>query len=363
MKKKGFIIKTLCMVFTLCMILVSGGATRVYAGAWKKAFKETFKAMKHTAKEMSNDYESKRKKSMGDSFGKENNKEDFDYDLTEDGRGVIIKGYSGTRNTVVIPVTIEDFPVTHIAEKGLKNEIIYGVAIPDTVISIASDSFPDSMCVIMLPESMPSLPYRLFEGGSLEKLTIPDAVEEICSGAVYCCSNLRSVEFSQAGKLKYIGDVGGTELHGGAFYGCGIEGKLVIPEGVQVIGDRAFSLTKVVTVTIPGSVRVIGKGAFEGCDGIEKVVFEGAASDELYILPGAFNDCVYLDNIDFGGRTVTWCKSVSFGKDKSLVESGYDLDSISVKPATADDTVFSGCSGFKLKERKVMRDMGYKGAF
>jgi hypothetical protein len=39
---------------------------------------------------------------------------DFQYDLTEDGKGISIRKYAGTTRTVVIPAEIEGYPVTEI---------------------------------------------------------------------------------------------------------------------------------------------------------------------------------------------------------------------------------------------------------
>lgn len=354
--------KGVCILTILSVLGIAGYESRAYAGAWGKAFKQTFKAMKHSFSSLSNDYSTKRQKAMGQDFGKENSKDDFDYDLTEDGEGVVIKGYVGTRKCVAIPVTIEDFPVVSIAENGLNSDVVYGVAIPDTVVSIASHAFPDSMVIVMLPETMKVLPHRLFEGGKLEKLTIPDIVEEILPGCVYGCKSLLKVEFSASGNLKCIGDVGGDAYKEGAFELCGIEGKFSVPEGVQVIGDRCFAGCHFTSVEIPASVRFIGKSAFEGCEELEKVKFDGG-TESVYILPGAFNGCVYLSDVDFNGRNVIWCRSVSFDNSKSFIEAGQDMNTLSYVEATAEDAVFSGCKEFKLKDRKLIRDSGYKGEF
>lgn len=48
---------------------------------------------------------------------------------------------------------------------------------------------------------------------------------------------------------------------------------MVIPEGVQEIGDQWFKNAEIESVTIPASVTVIGKEAFSGCNNLKQVVF------------------------------------------------------------------------------------------
>ena len=53
---------------------------------------------------------------------------------------------------------------------------------------------------------------------------------------------------------------------GMAFQKCASLVQLVIPEGVETIGEEAFqNCSSLERVQLPKSLRVIGKGAFSGC--------------------------------------------------------------------------------------------------
>ena len=48
---------------------------------------------------------------------------------------------------------------------------------------------------------------------------------------------------------------------------------VVIPEGVREIGEQQFESSGIEKVTIPGSVEIIGAGAFNDCAQLNAVVF------------------------------------------------------------------------------------------
>ena len=72
----------------------------------------------------------------------------------------------------------------------------------------------------------------------LKEITIPSSVKEICAGAFSNCTALETV---------------------------------IIPEGVEIIGDYAFGECINLTVTVPATVTSIGTGAFEG---VKSVTYE-----------------------------------------------------------------------------------------
>lgn len=78
------------------------------------------------------------------------------------------------------------------------------------------------------------------------------------------------------------------------YYGEG--GDIVIPNTVTMIGPEAFKDNDNVTsVTIPGSVQVIGYNAFEGCTELERIIFSDPVDGaDLIIRVSAFINCPKL---------------------------------------------------------------------
>ena len=87
----------------------------------------------------------------------------------------------------------------------------------------------------------------------LESLTLKGTVEFTgTSQFVPCSSTLKSVTI----------EVGITEIPASCFAGCSKIAEIVIPDGVQTIGARAFYGTQLTNVSIPASVMSIGSNAF-----------------------------------------------------------------------------------------------------
>ena len=78
------------------------------------------------------------------------------------------------------------------------------------------------------------------------------------------------------------------------YYGNG--GDIKIPNTVTVIAGEAFlNNDNVTSVTIPGSVQVIGYHAFDGCTELERVIFENPTDGaDMIIRLSAFANCPKL---------------------------------------------------------------------
>ncbi len=156
--------------------------------------------------------------------------------------------------------------------------------------------------MVTIPASVKEIGESVFEGSSLEELTIPasmkviktsafknseklkkvkmeDGVEEIGDSAFVGCIGLGELEFSQT--LKKIGE--------SAFSGCNALTEIVIPDKVEEIGEAAFKdCEKVDSLQLGESLAKIGESAFEGCKVLPSVILpEGLTSIEK----AAFKDC------------------------------------------------------------------------
>ena len=102
-----------------------------------------------------------------------------------------------------------------------------------------------------------------------------------------------------------------------------IPSTLIIPDGVEIIGYRAFSECKSLEkVEIPGSVKRIRGCAFGGCRKLKKVVIPGSVE---YIEVSAFAGCgrleIIIENTEEGIEIEPYaffeCKNVEYVKEKT----------------------------------------------
>ncbi len=152
------------------------------------------------------------------------------YEIT-DGEVTITDCDTTISGDVVIPDTIEGYPVTRIGEFAFAWCIIEKITIPASVISIGDMAF--SAC------------------GSLENIRIPDSVTTIGEGAFYYCTNLSSVE---------IGN-GVTSIGTSVFSDCTSLKKIIIPATVLSIAE--YSIGYCVSRSV--SDNSISYTAIDGC--------------------------------------------------------------------------------------------------
>ena len=149
---------------------------------------------------------------------------------------VTIEGYIGDKTDVVIPDTIEGYPVTSIGNGAFdKNSDIISVKIPSSVTEINGNAFRD--CI------------------NLESVNIPDGVTVIQGGAFNNCKSLKSIKIPESV----------TKIEVYSFNNCSSLTEVEIPKNVTFIGYNSFTgCTSLEKVIIPKSVKTIERNTFSG---------------------------------------------------------------------------------------------------
>ena len=244
---------------------------------------------------------------------------------------------------------------THgIANYSFYKALILGtITIPDSVKTIGRGAFYDCMYAFgfTLPAELKTIGdyafygcisawFTDFEGGVT---TIPYGTESIGRSAFYKCSSM--VGLVIPGTVKTIGDY--------AFFGCNnlgesmflvsegsderLVGEVVIGDGVEKIGDRAFyKCTGLAEIVLPDSVTSIGMRSFYNCTNLKTVVFgNGIRTIPEY----SFYKCEALESIVFSDG-VTSIGKYAFRGCVSLgeIRIGEGVEFI-------DDFAFFGCTG------------------
>jgi len=163
--------------------------------------------------------------------------------------------YTGAGGAVVIPSTLNSYPVVSIGQSAFSQSALTSVIIPNSVTSIGEYAFAynPSLTNVTIPNSVTSIGYNAFSVCTgLTSITIPNSVTSIGGGAFYACSGLASITIPNS--VTSIGD--------GVFQACTSLTSVSIPNSVTSIGSYAFSNTALTIVIIPSSVTSIGSYAF-----------------------------------------------------------------------------------------------------
>jgi hypothetical protein len=210
--------------------------------------------------------------------GKANPASDFTYDLTADGQGIIIKGFTGKGSKVVIPETIEDIPVVEIGRGVFDGETMTfnlnaGSNVLDTIGSKANEKA--GITSIILPNTLKKIGASAFSNSGITSIIIPDSVTEIGGSAFFDCANLTEVKLSD--NLTEIPIyLFGTYKENGS----GLK-KVNLPKNLTGIGFQAFvNCTELTELVIPDTLTSVefyamslmgeynkdpNNGAFSGC--------------------------------------------------------------------------------------------------
>lgn len=235
---------------------------------------------------------------------------EFNYDLTSDNDGVLIKGLKVFDDVVkiTIPDQIEEMDVKEIAYGAFSGQTkLRSVKLPNLLTVLKSKMFADcsSLEEIILPTSLLKIESRAFCGcKSLKKIALPSGISKIESFTFENCTALEEITLSAI-----------TSIGEGAFAGCTSLLSLKLPYTTNTIGERAFEgCSSLGVVELSPSIRAIDAYAFNNCVSLREIII----SDEV--------------------RHISWGNMY-----------------------TSD--VFIGCSSLSLKSKAKIKKLGCRGKF
>lgn len=214
---------------------------------------------------------------------------------------------------LVLPDTLDGFPVTTINNFALSGRGIREIVIPDSVVYIG---------------------YGAFSGNAdLRSVELPANLKAIEGNVFSSCTNLTTVKMGN--KIESIGN--------GAFEGCYSLKKIAIPDSVTQIASYAFAnCYKLAQVSLGNKVREIGRRCFYRNQSLKSIVFPKSVKT---IDDSAFSKCKSLTGISFKNSKVKMGKYV-FRGCKSLVTA-----SLPSKSKMVPEGMFAECE--KLRSVKL----------
>ena len=187
--------------------------------------------------------------------------------------GLTFKGCSGFTGTLEIPAGVTSIGGSAFEDcSGFTGTL----EIPSGVTRIYGWAFAGCngfTGMLTIPSGVTEIYTATFMGcsGLTGTVSIPVGVDYIVPSAFDDCDNITAFEVERGN--EYFSSIDGILFDKAqtTLVRCpgGKQGKLVIPDGVTIIGDGAFHNCKYLTgkLTIPSSITTISDGAFYGCSG------------------------------------------------------------------------------------------------
>ena len=186
----------------------------------------------------------------------------FRYFLNDKSEAIISR-YTGGESAVVVPESLDGYPVTQIGSYAFSafavpETLITSINLPETIESITKHAFEcnENLTQINIPSKVTTIPFDCFRGCySLEYIEIPDTVNKIEGGAFRYCYALKSISLPESV----------TEIAEETFQICRSLESIDMP-GVRKIGYRGFSHCYKLAITeLPDCLTEIGDWAFANC--------------------------------------------------------------------------------------------------
>lgn len=194
--------------------------------------------------------------------------------------------------------------------------------------------FNGSGTILNVPHGIITIANKVAECKDVRKVIIPDTVTTLCESAFYGYGNENIQEFVFTDSINEIGfqafgvnkwtesfDNKPIIINNQLYQVKNSESKVVIPEGITKICDRAFKQNKnLMAVYFPSTLKEIGKEAFSQCknlssikwsEGIERLkteCFKSCSNLTMVNIPdslieigrSAFNHCTKLTEVKLG---------------------------------------------------------------
>jgi len=248
----------------------------------------------------------------------------YTFTCTTNNAAITITGATGSPINMVIPTSINGYPVTSIGGDAFYDRTsVASVTIPNSITNIGGSAFSDcssltnitignsvtgigdfafydcfNLTGIIIPGSVASIGNEVFEDcASLTDIAIPASVTGIGEAAFAACTNLTNISVTASNPVY-------SSANGALFnktkttlveFSSGLSGSYTIPDSVTNLADGAFTGCSALTsVTIPASATNIGNYVFEYCSSLGSITLPAGVAD---IGISAFSGCSGLTNV------------------------------------------------------------------
>ncbi len=187
----------------------------------------------------------------------------------------------------IIPDTIEGLPVTEIEGKMVDFKKLFSLHIPDTVTKIGPHAFENcDLEELELPDGLEEIGEYAFADNALSSISLGPSLKSIGNGA-FAGNHITEINVDRKNKyytvedgrlfnadktelllteflytgVKFIVPDTVKKISGGAL-NCMELDTLVLPEGLEELGEKSLFYCEIGDVTLPSTLKKIGNAAF-----------------------------------------------------------------------------------------------------
>ena len=136
---------------------------------------------------------------------------------------------------------------------------------------------------ITIPDTVTGIGNNAFANSYIEKINIPDSVDDLGFGTFQETINLKEIVLPDSIKL----------IKGQCFYFSHLE-KIKLPRNLEGIAHSAFTYTSLSYVDFPKTLTAISDYAFSNCEKLKEVDLPESL---IYLGRQAFDNCSHLTNV------------------------------------------------------------------
>lgn len=196
------------------------------------------------------------------------------------GEATIVRCYDFSSEEIVVPDTLDSYPVTAIGDFAFSAASSVGASWGNTTIS-----YTYNYKKITLPQGIETIGrYAFAENKNLQEVVLPNSLTDFGYCAFMNCKNLTSVNIPE----------GIDTLPDYLFSGCAKLKISDLSDGIKMICDNALSITS--AELLPNSIEYLGKELFTSCQA-ESVTLP----ENLKTIRGTFYKMPNLNEIIFNG--------------------------------------------------------------
>lgn len=171
----------------------------------------------------------------------------FDYAPFQD--GIELTSYNGEVSHVDVPEQINGLKVRRLGENLFTEcQNLNSVHLPTTLREIGTKAFYHStVSAVNIPSEVTRIGESAFSRSKLTEITFPQGIKCVEKSVCSACQKLQTVVI-----------LGATTISDSAFGGCYALQHLILPDGLESIGQSAFSNTFPLTrIVVPATVKKI----------------------------------------------------------------------------------------------------------